>query len=249
MSFKDHFSAQAKAYAHFRPTYPDELFEWLASVSPSRALAWDAATGNGQAALALAERFERVIATEPSPAQLANAERRPNVEYRSERAERSTLMNESVDLVTVAQALHWFDVPAFFSEVSRVLRPDGVLTVWCYELFESAPAIDAAVERYYRETVGAYWPPERRLIESGYSGLELPFAEIDVPAFGMSLAWTLDELIGYLGTWSATQRCAEALGQNPLVPLREELAAAWGDPNEARTMRWPLTVKACRQST
>ncbi len=248
MTFKDHFSAQSKDYARYRPTYPGALFDWLASVAPSRALSWDVATGNGQAAVALAERFERVVATDPSAAQLANAEPRPNVEYRNEPAERSSLADESADLVTVAQALHWFDLPAFLAEAGRVLRRGGVLAAFCYELHESTPAIDAIVERYYGETVGPYWPPERRFLESGYSGLELPFPRLDPPPFEMTLAWTLDDLVGYLGTWSATRRYTEARGRDPLPAVRAELAAAWGaDPSEARTMRWPLVVKACRK--
>ncbi len=247
MAFKDHFSAQAKDYARYRPTYPGALFDWLAGAAPSRALAVDVATGNGQAAVALAERFERVIATEPSASQLASAERRANVEYRNEPAERMSLGDGEADLVTVAQALHWFDLDAFFAEAGRVIRPGGVIAAWCYELFECEPAIDAAVERYYHDVVGPYWPPERRFLESGYAGLALPFPALDAPPFTMALDWDLDDLIGYLGTWSATQRYVADHGEDPLAALRAELAPAWGDPATARTMRWTLTVKACRK--
>lgn len=144
MSFKDHFSTRSDDYARYRPRSPAGLFDWLAVRCEARSLAWDVATGSGQAATELASRFERVIATEASAAQLANAEPWPNVEYRCEPAERSTLDTGSAEVITVAQALHWFDHGAFFAEAERVLKPGGLLAVWCYEIFETAPAVDAA---------------------------------------------------------------------------------------------------------
>lgn len=247
MSFHDHFSTQSAAYAQYRPNYPAALFDWLAEVAPARGLAWDAATGNGQAALELAGRFERVIATEPSAGQLANAPRRPNIDYRQEPAERSSLADGGADLVTVAQALHWFDLPAFLAEAGRVLAPGGVLAVWCYEVFHCEPAVDALVSDFYHAVVGPYWPPERRWVEQGYAGLELPFAPLAAPEFEMALDWTLDALVGYLGTWSATQRYKDDKGTDPLPALRGRLAAAWGDPAQPRRVVWPLNVRACRK--
>ncbi|QNM95263.1 class I SAM-dependent methyltransferase [Chitinimonas koreensis] len=247
MSFHDHFSTQSAAYAQYRPNYPAALFDWLAAVAPAHGLAWDAATGNGQAALELAARFDRVIATEPSAGQLANAPRRPNIDYRQEPAERSSLPDGGADLVTVAQALHWFDLPAFLAEAGRVLAPGGVLAVWCYEVFRCEPAVDALVSDYYHAVVGSYWPPERRWVEQGYAGLELPFAPLAAPEFEMALDWTLDALVGYLGTWSATQRYKDDKGIDPLPALRERLLAAWGDPAQPRRVAWPLTVRACRK--
>jgi SAM-dependent methyltransferase len=247
MAFKDHFSALSSDYARFRPRYPAALFDWLAEVSPSTALAWDVAAGSGQASVELAARFTRVFATDGSAEQLAHAEARPNLTYRHERAERSSLGDASVDLVTVAQALHWFDHPAFFAEAARVMKPGGVLAVWCYEVFEATPALDAIVSRFYHDVVGPYWPPERRWIETGYADLALPFPRVEAPAFEMALSWTLDELVGYLGTWSATQRYRADRGSDPLPTVRAALAAAWGDVGAERRVRWPLTVHACRK--
>lgn len=247
MTFKDHFSAGSPDYARFRPRYPAALFDWLASRSPAAALAWDVATGSGQAAVELASRFDRVVATDASAAQLASAERRPNVEYRREPAERSSLGAGSVDLVTVAQALHWFDHERFFAEASRVLRPGGLLAVWCYEVFETAPAVDAIVSRFYHDVIGAWWPPERRWIETGYADLVMPFPRVEAPAFALTARWDLDALVGYLGTWSAVQRYRADRGSDPLPAVRASLAEAWGDPAEERLVAWPLKLQAARR--
>lgn len=246
MGFKDHFSAGSTRYARYRPGYPDGLFDWLAARSPSRSLAWDVATGSGQAATALAARFERVVATDASPAQLASAEARDNLSYRCEPAERGSLPDGVVDLVTVAQALHWFDHAAFFHEVQRVLRPGGLLAVWCYEVFAATPEIDAVVSELYHDVVGPYWPPERRWIETGYADLALPFPRVEAPTFEMSLAWDLDALVGYLGTWSAVQRYREDRGEDPLIEARARLAKVWGDAARARRVAWPLKLHVGR---
>ncbi|WP_269532082.1 class I SAM-dependent methyltransferase [Chitinimonas sp. BJYL2] len=247
MSFKDHFSRQANDYARYRPNYPEALFDWLAQVAPSRVLALDVATGNGQAAVALAQRFERVIATEPSATQIANAEQRANIDYRQEPAEAMSALDASVDVLTVAQALHWFDLPDFMLESTRVLKPGGVLAVWCYEVFSCEPEVDALVSHFYHQVIGPYWPPERRWIEQGYAGLELPYADIATPSLDMSLQWDLDALVGYLGTWSATQRYRQSKGVDPLPALAQQLAAVWGDPAVAKTVSWPLKLRACRK--
>src|SRR5205085_4201212 len=170
--FKDHFSRQAAEYAKFRPRYPKELFRWLGSVAPSNQLAWDCATGSGQAAVELAEMFERVIATDASDKQIANAQQHPRVEYRVATAEDSGLESSSVDLIMVAQALHWFDLEKFYSEARRVLKPDGIIAATAYKLPTGAPPVDAVVNRYYSEIVGKYWPAERRRVENFE---ELPF--------------------------------------------------------------------------
>lgn len=247
MTFQDHFSTRSPDYALYRPRYPAALFDWLAASAPGRALAWDVATGSGQAATELAARFDRVVATDGSAAQLASAEARPNIEYRHEPAERSTLDDVSADLIAVAQALHWFDHPAFFAEAARVLRPGGVLAVWCYETFTTAPALDAVVGHFYHDVIGSYWPPERRWIESGYADLVLPFPRMVAPALELAVDWHLDELMGYLGTWSAVARYRADRGDDPLPPVRAALAAVWGDPTETRRVRWPLKMHACRK--
>jgi ubiquinone/menaquinone biosynthesis C-methylase UbiE len=247
MTFKDHFSGHAGAYAAARPTYPPALFDWIASVCEGRWLAWDVGCGNGQAALALAERFDRVIATDPSAAQIAEAIPRTNVEYRVERAEASTLAAGSADLVTVAQALHWLELDAFFGEVRRVLAPTGVLAVWCYGLSTVSPPVDAVFTDLYTDTLGTYWPPERRHIEAGYRTLPFPFTAIEpVPPFEMRCDWTLAQYLAYLRSWSASQRYLAETGRDAIADLEPRFAAAWGDPAEPRPVRWPLAVRAGR---
>jgi SAM-dependent methyltransferase len=241
--FKDHFSAQAAEYAKFRPRYPEELFRYLATATPSNELAWDCATGNGQAAVALAETFERVIATDASEKQIANAERYPRVEYRIAPAEESGLDASSVDLVTVAQALHWFDLERFYAEVRRVLKPQGVIAAWAYKLATVSPKIDTVVNHYYSDVVGAYWPTERGLVEK-FEELPFPFPEIAAPPFEMVAEWSVEHLVGYLRTWSATQRFMAERKRDPLEVVEEELRSEWGD--SARRVVWPLTVRVGR---
>ncbi|HYJ80262.1 MAG TPA: class I SAM-dependent methyltransferase [Longimicrobiaceae bacterium] len=246
MSFKDHFSGHATAYARHRPDYPADLFAWLAAAAPGRGRAWDCATGNGQAAVALAEHFREVAATDASEKQVHHAFAHPRVAYRVAPAEASGVDAGSVDLVTVAQALHWFDIPAFYAEVERVLRPAGVLAVWAYGLFASTPEIDELVIRFYRDVVGPYWPPDRKMIEDGYRDVELPFAPIEAPDFFMAKEWTAEDLRGYLHTWSATQGYIAARGGDPIDGEWAELAEAWGP--ERRTVRWPLILKVGRKA-
>jgi SAM-dependent methyltransferase len=244
--FKDHFSGHATAYRAARPLYPAALFDWLAAEAPSRGLAWDAGCGNGQASVALAERFERVLATDPSAPQIANAEPHPRIDYRAEPAEASTLMARSVDLVTVAQAYHWLDPVRFHAEVRRVAKPGALLAAWTYGLCSITPAIDAVVHRLYEDIVGPYWPPERRHIESGYSTLLWPLAEVAAPAFSMHADWTLPQFLAYLRTWSSVQRYATMNGTDPVGMVDAELAAAWGEPQAARKLHWPLAVRSGR---
>jgi SAM-dependent methyltransferase len=244
-AFKDHFSAHAAAYARYRPDYPAELFAWLASAAPARGTAWDCATGNGQAAVALAEHFAEVAATDASEEQVRNARPHPRVRYAVAPAERSGLANASVDLVTVAQALHWFDLPAFFAEARRVLRPGGVLAVWAYALFTATSEIDAVVTRIYRDIVGPYWPPDRKVIETGYAGIDLPFDPVDAPPFWMEKRWTAADALGYIGTWSATRGYVKARGHDPVALIADDLAAAWGAGE--RLIRWPLILKVGRK--
>ena len=246
MTFKDHFSIQAATYAMARPTYPPALFSWLAAQCPRRELAWDAGAGNGQCAVALAARFTRVVATEPSAAQLANAVPRPNLEYRHEPAETPSLAPDSVDLLTVAQALHWFDLARFWPAARRVLRADAVVAAWSYERCSVDAAVDRVFLHLYEDLLGQYWPPERAHVADGYARLPFPFARLAVPAFDMALDWTLPQYLAYLGSWSATQRCIAATGNDPVAALADEFAAAWGVPATPRCVRWPLVVHAGR---
>jgi SAM-dependent methyltransferase len=245
MEFKDHFSKQAEDYAKFRPRYPQELFRYLATIAPRTELAWDCATGNGQAAVELAEVFDRVIATDASENQIRNAEQHARVEYRVASAEQSGIEPDTIDLVTVAQALHWFDLGRFYAEVQRVIKPDGIVAASAYNLLHVEPAIDAVVNYYYAEVVGPYWPPERALVEK-FEELPFPFPEIAVPPFEMAAEWNVEQLIGYLRTWSATQRFIAANHRDPLEDVEKELRSAWGNADQSRQVAWPLTVRVGR---
>ena len=244
----DHFSAVARAYASRRPGYPDELFAYLSRLCRERELAWDCGTGSGQASVPLARWFRRVIASDLSSAMLALAPQHSTLHYVAATAQRGPLRAGTVDLVTVAQALHWFDVEPFYREVDRVLVAGGVLAVWSYgNQIVDDPSIDQVLATFYWETVGPFWAPERRHVESGYRTLPFPYPELNPPAFAMERHWTLDELLGYIGTWSATQHCRENTGSDPIPALRRELKPLWGDAASTRLIRWPLSVRVGRR--
>jgi SAM-dependent methyltransferase len=245
-TFKDHFSKQAAGYAKFRPRYPQTLFEYLGSIAPSRQLAWDSGTGNGQAAVGLASVFGRVIATDASEKQIANAQPHDRVEYRVAPAENSGIGPETIDLIMVAQALHWFDLDRFYGEVRRVLKPDAILAASAYNLLHTEKAIDKVVNRYYHEVVGPFWPPERRLVEQ-FANLPFPFHEIDAPKFEMTAHWNLDHLLGYLRTWSSTQQFIAARGVDPLEQITDDLCGTWGRAGQKRKIIWPLTIRIGRK--
>ena len=245
-SFADHFSSGSADYARFRPDYPTALFEWLANTVRRRDLAWDCASGNGQAAVGLAAHFKKVVATDGSAAQLRAAARNPRVGYACAVAEHAPLGDHSVDIVTVAQALHWFDLGAFYAEASRVVRPRGTIAVWSYGSTGVAPEIDKIIGAFYHDTIGRYWPPGRRHVENGYRDLAFPFAPIEAPRFEMVKQWNVDELLGYIGTWSAVQRYRVAEGGAGVVSFAEELRERWGDPARRREVRWPLRLRVGR---
>lgn len=243
-AFRDHFSAVAGNYRSYRPRYPASLFDYLASLTSARRLAWDCATGNGQAARSLVSRFALVFATDASAEQLARAIAHPRILYRLAPAESVPLVDASIDLVTVGQAFHWFDRERFFAEVRRVLRHGGVCALWSYGLARIAPAIDSLLDRLYADVLGAWWPPQRRLVDSGTSGLEVPFPfdPVDAPAFRMTERWTRDEFLGYLATWSAVVRFRAGTGTDPLEAFAAELAQPWPDPGQRRVVTWPLSL-------
>lgn len=242
-SFKDHFSGHAARYAQARPLYPRSLFAWLAQQAPARELAWDVGCGNGQASTSLGEYFEHVLATDPSSPQIENATPHPNVTYKVEPAEKSSLKRGTVDLVSVAQAFHWFDHAAFHREVRRVAKKGALFAAYGYDLMRVAPEIDHVIERFHDDVVGAYWPPERALVAAQYQTIPFELDEIDFPPFAMRHDWTLDQAIAYLDTWSAVQRYRKATGHDPMPALRAELAGAWGPADEIRQVEWPLFAK------
>jgi SAM-dependent methyltransferase len=246
MTFKDHFSTQAADYAKYRPHYPEKLFDYLASISPNRKVAWDCGTGNGQAARGLAPYFDLVIATDPSEKQIRNAVPHEKIKYVVAPAEQTDILPQTVDLITVAQALHWFDFDRFYAEVSRVAQPRGIIAVWLYNLLDTEPAITQIVNEYYFDIVGPYWPPERKHIENAYRAIPFPFAEIKAPPFSLEAFWNLEALLGYLNTWSATQKYIARHGDNPLEKILARLASAWGDPENPKRLEWPLLLRVGR---
>jgi SAM-dependent methyltransferase len=243
-AFKDHFSAHAADYAANRPGYPPALFDVLASLPRRRQLALDCATGNGQAAIGLAERFAHVLAIDASQEQLASAVPHPRIEYRQARAEASGAAAGSVDLVTAAQAVHWFDFDAFYAEVRRVLAPGGAVAVFTYNLARITPEVDRLIDRLARQIVGPWWPPERRWVDEEYRTLPFPFAEVSVAPVENTAEWDLDRLLRYVGTWSACRRYQGETGRDPIKMMQDELIAAWGNPRQARRVCWPIHMRA-----
>ncbi len=248
MAFTDHFSSLASRYAEFRPTYPPALFAWLAEIVPTRALAWDCACGSGQASIGLAQHFARVIATDASEAQITAAKPHNLIEYCVALAQCSGLAAQSVDLITVAQAVHWFDLDAFYAEVRRVLKPGGILALWTYSLpVTEDGAVQACIRAFYEDIVGPYWPPEHAHLRAHYRTLPFPFAgEIAAPDFYTSMLWTLDQLRGFFHSWSATKSFIKAKGFDPVALQTERLTALWGVPSSARLFVMPLFMRVAR---
>jgi SAM-dependent methyltransferase len=241
--FVDHFSDRAADYARHRPGYPAELVDFLASSVRGRDLAWDAGAGSGQLSLLLAERFARVLATDASAEQLAAAPSHPGIVYRRALAGDSGLPRGSADLAVAAQAAHWFELGPYYAEVTRVARPGAVFALVTY----AAPRVDGpagrVVGRFHREVLAGHWPPERRHVEEGYRLLPFPFREVSAPELEMLAQWDLPRVLGYLSTWSAVRALERAEGPKPFEALERELARAWGDPDEARPVRWPLSLR------
>ena len=249
MAFKDHFSRQSAAYSRYRPDYPPELIDWIASQTPDRRLAVDCATGNGQAALSLAGRFDLVVALDGSLEQLRSATPRPNLAYVAAVAERLPIRDHTASLVTAAQAAHWFDFGRFHAECRRVLVPGGVVAAWTYGKFRlddagggSSEAVEAVIDDFYENIVGAFWPPERRYVELGYRTLPFPWREVAAPEFALETSWDLERVLGYLGSWSAVQRYRDHHGRDPLQSLRAALESAWGGAG-IRRLRWPVHMR------
>jgi SAM-dependent methyltransferase len=243
-TFRDHFSKQAATYAEYRPHYPAAVADLLRGLVTGDT-AWDIGCGNGQLTIALAERFARVIGTDPSEAQLSVATPHPHVEYRRVSAEESGLPDASIDLAVAAQAAHWFDWPRFTAEVGRVVKPGGAIALVAYgKLFVDGAAGDEILN-YHDVIAGPFWPAGREHIENGYVNLNLPFAQLPAPAIDMTVAWTRDELVGYLASWSATMRLLASQGPDAFEALKTRLASTWPD-GERRVIRWPLIVKLYR---
>ena len=229
------FSLVAKGYAAGRPGYPDELFDWLAAaVAPARDTAWDAATGSGQAAWGLAQRFDRVIATDISAEQLRHARRHPRIDYRVAPSEASGLPDRSVDLAVSAAAAHWFDLPRYYGELRRVVRAGGVAVAWTYHVARVDPPLDAILWRFYKDVLDPYYPPNVRLVDEGFAGIELPGGALSVPAFHATVRWSA--VPGYIA----------ATHSDPIPELEAAVTAAFGGPDVARELHFPLYIRAAR---
>lgn len=240
------FSPIARQYAESRPGYPPELFDYLASLVDCRELAWDAATGNGQAALQLARHFRRVVATDVSGEQIRHATPHPRIEYRVVASERSGLEGGSVDLLTVASAIHWFDLDGFFAEARRVVRPGGVLAAWSYHAGRMEPPFGEILDRFYRDVVQPYFAPGSKLVDEGYRSLELPGEPLDPPPFWIRADWNLDQMLAFVGTWSGTQEYIRRRGVSPIPRVAEPLERVWGERDRVLTLRWPLSIRVSR---
>ncbi len=246
MTFEDHFSGHADAYVQHRPRYPDELFAWLASVSREHSLAWDAGTGNGQVAVALADHFERVIATDASGEQLAQAMTHDLVEYRNEPVDRASLLDASVDLVTAGAAAHWFELDGFYREVRRVAKKGALIALFSYGPRDIADAIDPVVHDFQENVLRGYWPERIQYVHDRYATLPFPFDEIEAPRFAIGAEWNLRELMAFLETWSASQRYFQERGTHATDAIAADLARSWGDPDRRRRFEYPLFVRAGR---
>ncbi|MGH7481570.1 MAG: methyltransferase domain-containing protein [Longimicrobiales bacterium] len=245
--FEDRFAGSAAGYAAMRPGYPAALLDLLVRLAPRRRLAWEAGCGSGQLSVSLADRFDRVIATDASAAQLAHAPRPARVAYQCAMAEHSPIRSGVVDLSIAAQAAHWFDLPAYWTEVRRVGRADAVVALVSYGLVATGDAaLDAALRDFHERALAGHWAPQRRHVDSGYRTLEFPFAEIATPALELRERWPLARLLGYVETWSGVRALERAEGRASIDAFRAEITEAWGAPGSLRTLRWPLTVRAGR---
>lgn len=249
MNFKDNFSKQASIYAKYRPNYPDELYTFLMQQVPNKAVAWDCATGNGQVAKVLAQHFEQVIATDASKAQIDHAVQLPNIQYQVATAEDSGLASNSVDFISVGQAAHWFRLERFYEEVNRVAKPEALLAIWGYGLgyFETqisnSSALNTLIQHFYCEVVGKYWDAERKHLDNEYKSIIFPYEPIITPDFKMQLDWSLEDLSGYLKTWSSVQKYIVQNNIDPVEKLRPDLTQAWGSLSKTRTITWDVYLK------
>lgn len=238
---KDNFSKQANEYSKFRPSYPPEMIEYITSFVKTKSTALDVATGNGQVAVQLANYFDTVYATDMSAKQLANAVKADNVVYKEEPAEKTAFDDKQFDLITVAQAIHWFDFDAFYKEVYRILKPNGVFAVMGYGLFRTSPDSHKILSHFYHNIIGPYWDDERRYLDEEYKTIPFDFEEIEVKQFQNELTWTIDQLTGYLETWSAVQHYIKKNNENPVDIIRDELKQSWEQGDKKIT--FPLLLR------
>jgi SAM-dependent methyltransferase len=239
---KDNFSNQAEVYAKYRPQYPPELFQYILSFVKEKKLAWDCGTGNGQTAKELSKYFENVYATDISSKQIEHAAKEKNICYAIEPAEQTNIEDSTIDLITVSQALHWFDFDKFYDEVKRVSKQNGVIAVWTYSLLKIDPVTDALINNYHFNTLHDYWDKERKYVDDAYTTIPFPFEQISSPEFSIELNWNVDDLEGYLNTWSALQKFIKENNYNPVPDLMKEIKRNW-PASETRKTIFPIYLK------
>lgn len=247
VKFKDYFSENSEEYGRFRPKYPTELFSYLSSISNRHEKAWDCATGTGQSAVLLSDYFSEVIATDASKSQIENAEKKQSITYQVATAENSNIEKNSINLITVAQAFHWFNIDAFSKEVNRVLKDKGLIAIWSYNLLSVQENIDETIYYLYNTILGDYWPKERKMIEDGYKNIEFPFNKMELPEFNMLAEWNLFQLIGYLCTWSATKKYQKITGINPVEEIHGKISKIWGSPEKILSVKWSLNIRVWKK--
>lgn len=234
------FGARAQAYASYRPHYPEALFNWLAANSPQTGRALDIACGNAQAGMALGRHFRQVLASDASLQQLQAAKQQPALHLYVAQAAQQPLATASLDLIVVAQALHWFATADFFAEATRLLKPQGLFCAWCYSLMSITPELDELIGEFYWHTLHGYWPEGRTSVDNGYRDIHLPWPQVTAPSLAMHATWSLPHLLGYLRTWTAVQRLEAEQGHDPLKQLTPLLSKAWGNPQDLHAVHWPL---------
>jgi ubiquinone/menaquinone biosynthesis C-methylase UbiE len=240
MNYINHFNNQSDQYLLFRPTYPESLYKFLATLVSKRGCVWDCATGSGQAALTLTKYFDLVLATDINREQLDEALGHRSIHYLCCAAENTPIQSNTVDLITVAQALHWFNLELFYQEVCRVAKPSAFIAAWCYSLGSINTEIDPLIKHLYYDILGdTFWPAERRFIDEAYQTIPFPFEKISTPSFAIEKELTFNQFFGYLRTWSAVKEYQKQTKTDPLLQLQDELRAAWGS-TETHTMHWPL---------
>ncbi|MEP1444958.1 MAG: class I SAM-dependent methyltransferase [Paraglaciecola sp.] len=238
------FADKSDLYASARPQYPSALFTFISDLVKNYDQAWDCATGNGQAAIGLAQKFKTVQATDISPQQVANSLLKSNIHYSVSPAEQTTFTNNQFDLVSVAQALHWFDFEKFWPEVNRVLKPDGLFVTFAYAWFTVSQTIDLAVEKYIKHVIAPYWPVNNQLVWNHYQDVDFPFVKLKTPELTLQNHWDLQQFMDYMHTWSATRRCIEAKGMDFFEQAKIQIGNQWGPPKKKRLVISPLTVIA-----
>ena len=243
-AFKDYFSSQSTQYSIYRPRYPERLFSYLLGECRDRKLAWDVGTGNGQAAQSLSLYFDKVYATDASSSQIFKAIPKSNINYAIANEQAPALKRRSVNLITVAQALHWFDLEVFYAEAERVLKRYGLIACWSYDMFSIDVKIDREIDWLYSELLKGFWAPERRFVETGYRSLPFPFRELRPPRFVIKSVWNFEKMIGYLKSWSAIENFIRREGYDPIEKNKERLKSSWGDLGENKEVKWQISIRA-----